>query len=118
MTFFSKEAHGVFHQFGYYELLFSLEKRHQDYLDRRVNFVEFGPRESLTTSKHTRANCAVVQQTALHRAERLLTSVDALLVNRNVYGIALVARAHFETSAVLGYFCDRLEGLKEHNIKI
>ena len=40
-----------------------------------------------------------------------------MLVAKNVYGLALVARGHLEATAVLAYFCDRIDALSKDNIK-
>jgi hypothetical protein len=37
-------------------------------------------------------------------------------LENNIYGLALVVRGHYEATAVLGYFCNRLESLKVGNI--
>ena len=40
-----------------------------------------------------------------------------MLLENNIYGLALVVRGHYEATAVLGYFCNRLELLKAGHIK-
>jgi hypothetical protein len=39
-----------------------------------------------------------------------------MLQAKNVYGLALVARGHVEATAVLGYFCKRVDSLAKGNI--
>jgi len=34
-----------------------------------------------------------------------------MLLENNIYGLALIVRGHYEATAVLGYFCHRLESL-------
>jgi hypothetical protein len=39
-----------------------------------------------------------------------------MLLENNIYGLALIVRGHYEATAVLGYVCNRLESLKAGNI--
>jgi len=39
-----------------------------------------------------------------------------MLLESNVYGLALIVRGHYEATAVLGYVCNRLVSLKAGNI--
>jgi hypothetical protein len=52
----------------------------------------------------------------LHRAESLMSATGAMLEAKNVYGLALVARGYVEATAVLGYFCKRVDALTKGNI--
>jgi hypothetical protein len=58
----------------------------------------------------------VLQQVLLHRAERLLAGASTMLLEGNIYALALIVRGHYEATAVLGYLCHRLESFEETNI--
>ncbi len=117
MTCFSPSVRELFNRWNQGGLLDSLEASHQKFLDRRRATVEFGAPEALTPSKRALANCQLLLQALLHRAERLLASSGTMLLENNIYGIALIVRGHYETTAVLGYFCSRLESLSTGNIR-
>jgi hypothetical protein len=114
---FSLTVRRLFRLWEKLDLLESLEGLHQELLDRRTEAIEFGEPNRLTPQKRTASNCRLLQQTLLHRSERLLVSSGTMLVDRNVYGLALIVRGHFECSAMLGYFCHRLDSLAAGNIK-
>lgn len=111
MSCFSPAVRDLFDRWGQGEFLKSLEASHQQLLERRIDTVEFGNPQTLTPEKRAAANCRLLQQALLHRAERLLASSGTMLLENNVYGLALIARGHCETTAVLGHFCSRLESL-------
>ena len=117
MPCFSPTVHELFDHWGKRDLLESLEASHQQLLDRRLETVEFGEPESLTPNQRAISNCQLLQQALLHRAERLLASCGTMLLENNIYGLALMVRGHCEATAVLGYFCSRLESLAAGNIK-
>ena len=117
MPCFSPAVHELFDRWGKRDLLESLEASHEKLLDRRIEAVEFGEAEALTPRKRAALNCRLLQQVLLHRAERLLASSGTMLLENNVYGLALIVRGHCETTAVLGYFCSRLESLAAGNIR-
>jgi hypothetical protein len=97
------------------DLFDSLEASYRQLLDRRKNVVEVA--EQHEPGKHTASNCLVLQQALLHRAERLIAACGSMLLENNVYGLALIVRGHYETTGVLGYLCNRLDSLQEGKIK-
>jgi hypothetical protein len=97
------------------DLLNSLEASYRQLLDRRKNVVEVA--EQHEPGKHTASNCLVLQQALLHRAERLIAACGSMLLENNVYALALIVRGHYETTGILGYLCNRLNSLKEGKIK-
>jgi hypothetical protein len=111
---FSPALHELFDRWKHGDLLANLEAAHQALLERRKDTVVIAPRSE--PKKHTASNCLVLQQALLHRAERLQAGAGTMLLENNIYGLALVVRGHYEATAVLGYFCNRLESLKARNI--
>jgi hypothetical protein len=111
---FSPAVRELFNRWKQGDLLDGLEASHQQLLDRRKEAVETVPQQQ--PRKHTSSNCQVLQQALLHRAERLLVGAGTMLLENNIYGLALIVRGHFEATAVLGYVCNRLESLKAGNI--
>jgi hypothetical protein len=97
------------------DLLDRLETAHRELLDRRRSVVEFANPEDL--QKRTTSSCMVLQQVLLHRAERLLAGASILLLQSNIYALALSVRGHLEATAVLGYLCNRLNSFKAGNIE-
>lgn len=116
MTSYSETVCKAFDQWDERELRQSLENLLGELHARRINTVEYRPRQDITPERQTKANCALLQQALLHRAERLLVSSGTMLVENNVYGLALMVRGHYEATAMLGYFCDRLDALAFKNI--
>jgi hypothetical protein len=92
------------------DLFDRLEASHQQLLDRRKKAVEVAGQDQ--PRKHTASNCEVLQQVLLHRAERLLAGSGTMLLENNIYGLALIVRGHYETTALLGYVWHRLDSLK------
>jgi hypothetical protein len=111
---FSPTVRESFNHWKQGDLLGRLEASDQQLLDRRREVVESAPQHE--PRKHTASNCQVLQQALLHRAERLLAGAGTMLLENNVYGLALIVRGHYEATAVLGYVCNRLESLKAGNI--
>jgi hypothetical protein len=97
------------------DLLNRLEASHRSLLDRRKYTVEFANPGELPA--RTASSCLVLQQVLLHRAERLLAAAGTMLLESNIYALALSVRGHYEATAVLGYVCNRLESLKATNIE-
>jgi len=93
-----------------------LESFRAELLQRRVDATEYGDPDKLSPKQRTRLNCQVLRQALLHRAECLLGSSGTILLAKNVYGLALIARGHLEATAVLAYFCNRLDSLSKGNI--
>ena len=111
---FSPVIRELFNRWEQGDLLDRLEASHQQFLGRRKAAVEIAPQHQ--PRKHTASNCQVLQQALLHRAERLLAGAGAMLLEDNIYGLALIARGHYEATAVLRYLCNRLESLKAGKI--
>lgn len=111
MSHFSTDIRELFERWGELELFDSLDNFYQQLIDRRVNIVNFGDPNSISPEQRAKSNCLVLQQALLHRAERLTASTGSMLIECNIYGLAMIARGHFEATAALGYFCARLESL-------
>ena len=111
---FSPAVRKLFNRWKQDDLLNRLEASHQQLLDRRKEAVEIASQDE--PRKRTASNCLVLQQLLLHRAERLITGAGTMLRENNISGLALLVRGHYETTAVLGYVCNRLESLKVGNI--
>jgi hypothetical protein len=105
----------LFERWSHGDLLANLEAANQALLERRKDAVVIA--KQTEPKKHTASNCLVLQQALLHRAERLQAGAGTMLLENNIYGLALVVRGHYEATAVLGYCCNRLESLKAENIK-
>jgi hypothetical protein len=112
---FSPTVRELFISWKHGHLLDKLEAFHQQLIDRRQNSVEFPYPDELI--QRTASNCRVLQQVQLHRAERLIAGIGTMLLENNVYGLALSVRGHYEATAVLGYICDRLNSLKAKQIE-
>jgi hypothetical protein len=108
MPCFSPEAKELFRHWDELEVLEDLENFYAELLKRRVNEVQFGKPDAVSPMRRARLNCQMIRQSLIHRAERLLVSTGSMLLDRNPYGIALLARGHVEAVAVLGNFCSRL----------
>lgn len=63
-----------------------------------------------------KANLKMLQQVHLHRTIRLIVGSVSQFVDENLYGVALQARGIFESTAVLGFFCTKLENLSRKRI--
>ena len=112
---FAPAVRELFKLWKHGELLDRLETSHQQLLERRKHAVQFPCPDELR--QRTASNCRVLQQVLLHRAERLVAGVGTMLIEHNVYGLALAVRALYEATAVLGYVCDRLHSLKAKTIE-
>ena len=110
---FSPAVRELFISWSHGDLLDKLEAYHQQLIERRQNSVEFPCPDELV--QRTASNCRVMQQVQLHRAERLIARAGTMLLESNVYGLALSVRGHCEATAVLGYMCDRLHSLKANH---
>jgi hypothetical protein len=116
MGCFSDDAKKLFQKWEHSELCDDIEDTYSELLKRRVDTVEYGDPDTLNSKPRTRLNCQVLRQALVHRAERLLASAGTMLLEKNVYGLALIARGHLEGTAVLGNFCNRLGSLTKGNI--
>jgi hypothetical protein len=116
MVCFSDEAQKLFETWNKVELCNELEGYHAQLLERRVDAIAYGDPEKLSAKIRARLNCQVLRQALLHRAERLMASSGTMLLDKNVYGLALVVRGHVEGTAVLGFFCNRINSLVQNHI--
>ena len=107
---FSPAVCDLFNRWNHGDLLNNLEASYRRLIDRRKEAVAVADQRE--PKKHTAANCLVLQQALLHRAERLHAGAGTMLLENNIYGLALIVRGHYEATAVLGYVCNRLESLK------
>lgn len=117
MSSFPSDVHALFAKWNEHDVLASIEAAHQEHLDRRIAVVEYGSPATLAPKRRAAKNCQLLQQALLHRSERLVWSLGSLLLEGNVYGLALVARGQLEATAVLGYFCRRLELLAAGGVR-
>jgi hypothetical protein len=67
-------------------------------------------------AKRIRELALVLRQTFLHRAIELTKAAGFSLAHENGYALALSVRAHFETTAALGYLHYRLNSMRAGNI--
>jgi len=63
-----------------------------------------------------RSNGLVYRQVLLHRSVYLFEGSVKAAVDENVYSMTLNVRGHFETTASLGYFHQRLQSMKRGSI--
>ena len=117
MGCFSDEIKQVFKDWKQDKLLQDLEADHAQLLARRVDTIAYGDPNLLSPKKRAILNSQVLRQALLHRAEHLLVGSGTMLLAKNVYGLALVARGHLEGTAVLAFFCNRINALSKGNIQ-
>ena len=116
MACFSEDVQKLFIDAKQDKLHESLERVHAKMLNGRIDFVEYGDPDKLTPKARCKLNCQLLAFALSHRAESLMSAMGAMLAAKNVYGLALVARGHVEATAVLGYFCKRVDALTKGNI--
>jgi hypothetical protein len=116
MGCFSDDVKKVFKDWKQDKLLEELEVDHAQLVTRRVTEVEYGDPSGLSPKKRTILNSKVLRQALLHRADCLIVGTGAMLLAKNVYGMALAARGHLETTAVLAFFCNRVDTFSKGNI--
>jgi hypothetical protein len=116
MSCFSDDVRKLFKDWKQEKLCEELENFHKQLLERRVDAVEYSDPEKLSAKLRTRLNCQVLRQALLHRAERLIVSSGTMFLDKNIYGLALIVRGHVEGTAVLGYFCNRVQSFAAGNI--
>jgi hypothetical protein len=116
MAGYPNEVKKVFTDWKQEKLLKDLETCVDELQTRRVEFLEYGDPEKLSPKKRAALNSTLLAQALLHRADCLLQAAGTMLLAKNVYGLALVARGHVEATAVLGHFCKRIHALSNGNI--
>lgn len=98
------------------DIITSIESGYQDLIDRRSDFVAYGDPAKMFERDRALANLAVIRQVQIHRAERLIASSGTMVAERNIYGLVLLIRGHYESTAILGYLCDRVSSFQKGNI--
>jgi len=117
MSTFSPEAQKIFEAWEDEELLDRLTEFHKFISTHKKETVEYGDPDEIEPKLRTYLNLELLQQVQLHRTEKLLLAIDPLILSVNAYGLALIVRGFYETTAITGYFCDRLEALALGNIE-
>ena len=74
----------------------------------RKKSVEFGEPSEITERRRARFTLDSIFQASLTRSINLILGFTTLLGNNNTHSLALLARGHFETTALLGFLCDQL----------
>src|SRR5258706_319153 len=75
---------------------------------RALPLIKAAPGGDAGDAKRIRALALVLRQVLLHRAIELTKAAGFSLAHENGYALALSVRAHFETTAALGYLHSRL----------
>jgi len=117
MAGYPDEVKKVFTDWKQEKLLTDLVTCVDELQKRRVDYIEYGDPEKLTPKKRAALNSKLLAQALLHRADCLFQAAGKMLLAKNVYGLALVARGHVEATAVLGHFCKRINALSKGNIE-
>lgn len=113
---FSEDVREMFAALGKLDIITSIETSYSATIDRRCDFVAYGDPAEMTERSRAWANLAVIRQVQIHRAERLIASSGTMLAERNVYGLVLLIRGHYESTAIIGYLCDRVSSFLKGNI--
>mgnify|MGYP003382528630 CR=1 FL=1 len=74
----------------------------------RRESVEFGEISEITERRRARFTLDSIFQASLTRSINLIIGFTRLLGLNNTHSLALLARGHFETTALLGFLCDQL----------
>jgi hypothetical protein len=117
MSCLSDQAIDVLKLAGKEDISESLKRAFSDVVNQRADYVEYGDPDKLTARHRAKANCQLLKQVLLHRAERLMIATGLMFDSKNLYSLALIVRGHVEALAVLGYFARRLESLHKKNIE-
>lgn len=104
----SLEAHGLDGE-EYFAVLAEQEKR-------ILPEIRVRPGRGLGELSRISDYADVLRQVLLHRAIKLTKSAGLSLVDENGYSLALSVRAHFETTASIGYLHYRQNSMREGNI--
>jgi hypothetical protein len=103
---------------GYGDIVGNIEKEHTKLLKRRLKSIEVSNPSWSDPYVANIAKALVVQQTLLHRLEKLTASCGASVAADDVYGTGLLARGHLESTALLGYVCSLTKRLADADIEI
>ena len=108
MRYFTEELRTLLNESGNTDLYDALLSMYGDLLARRLSHVDY-PEDGRTNSvSQLKFNCVICQQSLLHRAVRLFEGALHVLLDKNIYALALCLRAHCETTAAMGYLHKRL----------
>lgn len=113
---FSDDVRRMFAALDKLEIITSIEASYTELIARRSDFVAYGDPSKMSEQSRALANLEVIRQVQLHRAERLIASSGTMIAERNIYGLVLLIRGHYESTAILGYLCDRVSALVKGNI--
>jgi hypothetical protein len=102
MPCFADPIRDLFQGFGEGEVIDSIEQSYGQICSRRIEFVQYEGRREMNEAVQTFANCQVLQQSLLHRVERLMVSSGSMITDKNIYGLALLIRGHWEATAMMG----------------
>lgn len=113
---FSDETNSLFKEWKKEEALESLMASYAELTKRQLADVEYGDPGTIAEKELALANSRLLSQALLHRAQNLMQVTGAMLLAKNMYGIALTVRGQIETTAVLGYFAHRIRALQNGHI--
>lgn len=80
-------------------------------VSHQVPEIKLGNPRSMSEERRTMNNLATFRQGLIHRCSALIAAAEAMVVGHNPHGLALISRGHVESTAQLGFFCDRLYSL-------
>jgi hypothetical protein len=109
-----KEA---FQVHGKADRYFEYEDAYNKLSERIEASCEAYPGENFGEPLRIKQNVLTYRQVLLHRAILLFEGSLYALAENNPYSMALSIRAHFETTAALGYLHNRLNSFRNGNIK-
>jgi hypothetical protein len=108
MEYFTEALRTLLNESGHTDLYDALLSTYGDLLARRLPHVDYPEDGREDNVSQLKFNCLVCQQSLLHRAVRLFEGALYVLQDKNIYALALCVRAHFETTAAMGYLHRRL----------
>ncbi|MCK1485561.1 hypothetical protein IVB25_23430 [Bradyrhizobium sp. 193] len=117
MAGYPDEVKKIFADWKQSQLCADLEACADELQKRRLEFIEYGEPDKLTPKKRAALNSKLLAQALLHRSDCLIQAAGKMLIAKNVYGLALVARGHVEATSVLGHFCRRIDSFSKGNIE-
>lgn len=82
---------------------------------KRVS-VEFGEPSEITERRRARFTLDSIFQASIARSTNLTFGFARLLGHNNTHSLALLARGHLETTALLGFLCDQLTAYEKARI--
>lgn len=106
----------VFQSHNQSQELCEITKDYQELASRAEKSLRPFPEGDYGASTRIRANGLIYRQVLLHRSIRLFEGSLSAAVDENAYSMALSIRGHFETTASIGYFHNRLLSMKRGDI--